>query len=101
MAEALILEFTGDLHEDQYWAVDKTLGIDMVAGTGDFPDGLEFHAAGFAEDGRFVVYEVWGSREAQAHFMETRLGAALSENEVPGPPTVTWIPLLAHHSIGG
>ena len=99
MPEALILEFEG-LGQDEYEAVNRALGIDMSTGEGDWPDGLLMHAAGIADDGSFVVTEVWSSREAQAAFMESRLGAALGAGGVTNEPSVRWIPLLAHHTPG-
>jgi hypothetical protein len=61
MSEALILEFAG-LGEAEYAAVNKHPGIDMRTGQGDWPAGLLSHAAGTAEDGTFIVAEVWSPR---------------------------------------
>ena len=95
MAVGLILEFSG-IGKTEYDAVDKVLGLDMYAKTGDFPDGLIAHAAGTSDRGTFIVTEVWESRDAQEKFMQSRLGAALHEGGVTGQPVVTWIELLAH-----
>ena len=88
MSEALILEFAG-LGEAEYAAVNKHLGIDMQTGQGDWPAGLLSHAAGTAEDGTFIVAEVWSSRADQDAFMSSRLGAALRgrrrDRSAPGP----------------
>src|SRR5712691_3479399 len=54
------------------------LGIDMHTGQGDWPAGLLSHAAGTADDGTFVVAEVWSSRADQDAFMASRLGTALA-----------------------
>jgi hypothetical protein len=97
MAEGLILQFDGVTRE-QYDGVNAKLGIQMYEGTGDYPKGLRWHAAGIAEDGSFVVSEVWESREAQDEFMHTRLGEALAANGVTAVPTVTWFSLLAHQT---
>ncbi len=97
MAEALILEFSG-VSKAQYDAVNEKLGVDMNTGTGAWPAGLEWHAAGTSDDGTFVVTEVWSSRDAHDHFMHTRLGAALSGAGVTSEPKVTWVSLLAHHT---
>ncbi len=99
MPEELILEFAG-LTEADYAAVNSNLGLDMHTGAGDWPDGLISHAAGTADDGSFVVIEVWSSRAQQAKFMESQLGAALAAGGVTSPPTVRWVPLLAHHLPG-
>jgi hypothetical protein len=77
MPEALILEFAG-LGEAEYAAVNKHLGIDMNTGQGDWPAGLISHAAGTADDGSFVVAEIWSSRADQEAFLNSRLGAALA-----------------------
>ena len=96
MAEAVILEFSG-IGPAEYEAVNGQLGIDMATGAGDWPAGLLMHAAGTADDGAFVVSEVWSSREDHASFMESRLGAALAAGGVTARPTVRWVPLLACH----
>ncbi len=99
MAEALILEFTG-VGEAEYTAVNKHLGIDMQTGEGDWPAGLLSHAAGAAENGTFVVAEVWSSRADQGAFMQSRLGPALAAGGVTAAPSVLWVPLLAYHQPG-
>jgi hypothetical protein len=99
MPEALILEFTG-VTEAEYAAVNKHLGIDMQTGQGDWPAGLLAHAAGTAEDGTFIVSEVWSSRAGQDAFMRSRLGEALAAGGVTAPPRVRWVPLLAWHQPG-
>jgi hypothetical protein len=99
MPEALILEFAG-LGEAEYAAVNKHLGIDMNTGQGDWPAGLISHAAGTADDGSFVVTEIWSSRADQEAFLSSRLGAALAAGGVTAAPTVRWVPLLAYHRPG-
>jgi len=98
MAEGLILEFDG-VGVEEYHAVNHALGIDAETGVGDWPEGLRFHAGG-AKPGGWVVFEVWDSKEAQADFMNGRLGQALHEGGVTEPPTrVEWLGLAAHHSL--
>ena len=99
MPEQLILEFTG-VSEAEYAAVNKLLGIDMHTGEGDWPAGLLSHAAGTAEDGTFIVTEVWSSRAEQDAFMTSRLGSALAAGGVTSPPRVRWVPVLAYHTPG-
>ena len=101
MAEALILEFEG-IGRERYEAVNAALGIDAATGEGDWPAGLKFHAGGETDDGGLVVIEVWESREAQAAFMESRLGRALQEGGVTAPPARTvWAGLLAVRDLSG
>jgi hypothetical protein len=100
MAEGLILRFDG-VGRAEYDKVNAALGLDMEHGTGDWPAGLLSHAAGTADDGSFVVTEVWSSREAQAEFMHSRLGAALGAGGISGAPSVTWVSLFAHHNLPG
>lgn len=96
MAEGLILEFDG-VTVDHYFAVNAALGIDVAGGTG-FPEGLLYHAGG-AKPGGWVVFEVWESRDAQAAFMEDRLGRALRAGGIAAPPTrVEWLDLAASNS---
>jgi hypothetical protein len=99
MPEVLILEFTG-VGEAEYTAVNEQLGIDMHSGQGDWPPGLLSHAAGPADDGTFVVTEVWSSRAEQGAFMQSRLGAALAAGGITSTPNVRWAPLLAYHTPG-
>jgi hypothetical protein len=94
MAEMLILRFEG-VGPDEYDAVNGKLGIDPRTGEGDWPGGILVHAAGTAADGSFVVTEMWSSREAQAAFMDERLGPALAAGGVTATPEVEWVPLLA------
>jgi len=99
MAEGIILEFTG-IGKTEYDAVNGKLGIDMDAGTGDYPDGLLMHSAGTSDEGTFVVSEVWSSRDAQAAFMNDRLGAALAAGGITAQPKVTWFSLIAYQTPG-
>lgn len=94
MSEVLILEFK-DATADQYFAVNKILGIDVTSGAGDWPAPLLSHTASFGDAG-LVVVEVWESQEAQAAFM-ARLGPALGEVGVPKPSRMEWLKTLGHH----
>ena len=101
MPAQLILEFEG-VTTKEYQAVNDALGIDMETGKGDWPEGLQVHAAGLNENGHLVVTEVWDTPEHQAKFMEERLGAALEKGGITGAPSsITWIELVAHHRPGG
>lgn len=99
MSETLILQFDG-VGQSEYNAVNAKLGIDPVTGQGDWPAGLLAHAGGHSDDGRFVVAEVWESRDAQAEFMHGRLGEALAAGGITTPPAVTWVTNLAFHLPG-
>ena len=95
MPEALICEFQG-VTDAQYAAVSRHLGIDPETGEGDWPPGLLSHAAGTADDGTFIVSEVWSSREDQAAW-EQKLAPALAANGVTVIPRVRWVSLIARH----
>jgi len=97
MAELLILEFP-EVGLDKYEAVNGKLGIDMDAGTGDYPAGLHTHIAATTDDGRFVVTEVWSSRDAQADFMQSRLADALVAGGITSQPKVTWAAVAGHQT---
>ena len=94
MAQQLTLEFSG-VTAEQYWAVNAAMGIDQDDPAA-WPEGIVSHVAGATDDGGWVVTEVWDSREAQARFMDTRLGAALGQVEVPPPSKVQWVDLVAN-----
>ncbi|MGA7836165.1 MAG: hypothetical protein WCA31_13250 [Acidimicrobiales bacterium] len=99
MASELIMEFDG-VGDNEYFAVNKELGIDAASGDGDWPEGMLFHSAGLNADGRFVVTEVWESLEDQESFMKNRLASALEKGGITEPPfSVTWIDLVAHHNL--
>lgn len=101
MPAQVILEFEG-VTTKEYDAVNDALGIDMGSGKGDWPPGLQVHAAGLNENGDLVVSEVWDTPEHQARFMEERLEAALQKGGIAGPPSrITWIELVSHHMPGG
>jgi len=95
MAQAVILEFDG-VSKDHYDAVNAKLGLDPGAGTGDWPEGMISHTGGTTSGGGIVVFEVWESQDAQAKFMETRLGAALGEVGLPQPKRVEWFDVLGN-----
>ena len=100
MAQLLILEFDS-VTESEYRKVNAELGIDPETGKGDWPAGLITHLAGLAEDGRAFVVESWTSREAQAEFMQNRLGVAMSRGGLTATPKVTWAPLIGEQHPGG
>jgi hypothetical protein len=99
MAELLMLEFDG-LDETDYAKVNAQLGLDPKTGSGDWPAGLISHLAGVEEGGSAYVIEVWESQEAQAAFMQSRLGAALAAGGVSATPKVTWARLVGHQNPG-
>jgi hypothetical protein len=94
VAEALILEFDG-FTKETYLAVNELLGIDPRDGSGDWPDGLTSHVA-TVKDGGLVVYEIWESRDQQEAFVRDRLGPALQQAGVQGPPARDeWMEIVA------
>jgi hypothetical protein len=97
MSAALILEFKG-VTKAQYDAVNKKLGIDPNTGQGDWPAGLLSHVGGTSDDGGFMVTEIWDSQDAQAAFMQSRLGPALGEVGVPDPTRVAWFDVIGYHT---
>jgi hypothetical protein len=100
MAKALILEFE-DVDADDYERVNGHLGIDMQSGEGDWPQGLLMHSAA-TKPGGLVVYEIWASQADQERFMDERLGKALQDGGIEGPPSrAEWLGHLAHHDLEG
>jgi hypothetical protein len=84
-----------DVGEDDYWAVNDSLGIGRD-GSGDWPDGLLVHSGG-SSGSSWVVSELWTSKEAQEAFMGSRLGAALAANDMPQPAQVIEVDLVNIH----
>ncbi len=89
MSEAIILEF-GGVGAEKYREVNATLGIDPDTGAGEWPDGLQSHTGASSPNG-LLVLEVWETQEAQAAFMESRLGPALGKAGMPDPTRVEWL----------
>jgi len=96
MAEGLVLKFKG-VGEKEYFAVNKALGLDQAAGTGNWPTGMIGHSAGASDDGNLVVCELWESRDAQGKFMQGRLGKALGEGGITATPEITWYHCVSDH----
>jgi hypothetical protein len=94
MAAGLILQFPASVREQEYDAVNSQLRFDPRTGEGDWPAGLQSHSAGASDDG-WVVTEIWESKEAQAAFMESQLGAALSG--LPQPSIVWFDVAVSRH----
>jgi hypothetical protein len=100
MADGLILEFDG-FGVDTYEQVNELLGIDMASGEGNWPAGLLAHTGG-AKEGGWVVFEVWSSQADQERFLAERLGPALAQAGIEGPPArLEWIEVAAHRNPGG
>lgn len=99
MAKALVLEFEG-VGRDGYDAVNERLGgLDVSSPDADWPAGILSQMAGSTETG-WVVIEVWESQEAQAAFMDGRLGRALHDAGMPAPTRITWMDVAADTRIG-
>lgn len=97
MADGLILEFDG-FGVEKYNEVSAALGIDPETMEGA-PAGQLFHAAG-GKEGGWVVFEVWRSQADQKRFMDERLGKALQECGVTGPPSrMEWLDLATYFAI--
>jgi hypothetical protein len=94
MADGVIHVLPEGIGQEQYDAVNEKLSAQ-----GDPPPGLQFHAAGAADDGRFRIIEVWDSRDSYEAFRQDRLGPAIAEVTGAGPdgptPDDTWFPVHA------
>jgi hypothetical protein len=88
------------LGKEEYQRVNELLGIDMQTGEGAWPAGLHTHVGG-ASDGGWIVFELWASRADQERFLEERLGPALAEAGIEGPPArMEWIEISTHQTPG-
>ena len=95
MSDALFFEFTG-VSADDYRSVNAILGLDPDTGDGAWPAGLLTHTAAAGDDGSLVVFEVWESQDAQAAWMTSRLGPALTQAGIPEPRRVKWLTVAGH-----
>jgi cytochrome c oxidase assembly factor CtaG len=89
MADLVVLEFSAPHAVNIYRSVNKLLGWDGVPAPEDLPAGMISHVAGEAGD-KLVVVEVWESQAAQGEFMNSQLGPAFAEANVPQPSRVEW-----------
>jgi hypothetical protein len=89
MPGLLVIEISNPNAVDLYRSVNKLLGWDGVPPTEDLPAGMISHVAGESGD-KLVVVEVWESQAAQAGFMDSQLGPAFAEANVPQPSRVEW-----------
>jgi hypothetical protein len=97
VAVALTVEFEGQTRE-QYEAVGRHLGIDLIGGHGEWPDGLLRPGAGPPPRGWSVI-EVWAARPQQERFLRDRLRPALEQAGIQGPPArEEWLELAAYHT---
>jgi hypothetical protein len=95
MPYGLILEFPPSVGEAEYDAVNEQLAVDPRTAAGAFPAGLLTHTAGKSDQG-WVVSEIWETKEAQAAFMDSALGAAFAATHMPPPVRITWFELVAN-----
>ncbi|MCU1457273.1 MAG: hypothetical protein JWL73_1365 [Actinomycetia bacterium] len=98
MAYGIVLVFEG-LGDDDYWAVNKELGI-AADGSGEWPAGIRSHTGGSTGSG-WVVTEVWDSKADQEAFMAGRLGAALGKVGISPPIQVIESDLVNYQTPGG
>jgi len=95
MAEALIYEFD-DVSRDAYDAVNEALGLDLDAGTGDWPSGIKAHVGAAKPGGGWVVFEVWDSQADQQRWMDQ----ALQQTGVPAPSRLEWLDVAGYVTPG-
>jgi heme-degrading monooxygenase HmoA len=81
MAILMLLDWHGVTAED-YDRVNETIGL---RGDADAPDGLIEHVAALTEDDELVIVDLWEDEEKFGEFVETRLGPALEQLELPQP----------------
>ena len=79
MAILMILEWQG-VTTDDYARVNETIGIH---GNADAPTGLIEHICALTEDDELVIVDLWESEQELGTFIETRLGPAIQQLELP------------------
>ena len=89
MAEVVVIEFSAPDAVNIYHQVNKLLGWEGTPDPEHWPAGMMSHIAGESGN-KLVVVEVWESQAAQAAFMESQLGPAFAEAEVPQPTRIEW-----------
>jgi hypothetical protein len=89
MAEVVVIEFSAPDAVSIYHRVNKILGWEGTPDAEHWPAGMLSHVAA-ESDGKLAVVEVWQSQADQAAFMESQLGPAFAEAQVPEPTRVEW-----------
>jgi hypothetical protein len=79
MAILMILEWQG-VTTDDYERVNETIGIRSDA---DAPDGLIEHICALTDDDELVIADLWENEQKLGTFIETRLGPAIQQLELP------------------
>ena len=79
MAILMILEWQG-VTTDDYARVHDTIGIRSDS---DAPPGLIEHICALTDDDELVIVDLWESEQALGTFIETRLGPAIQQLELP------------------
>ncbi|MBV9593689.1 MAG: hypothetical protein JO147_07845 [Actinobacteria bacterium] len=74
--------------------MNKILGWDGTPDAEHWPAGMLSHVAGEAGD-KLVVVEVWQSQADQEAFMQSQLGPAFAEAQVPQPTRIEWFANVA------
>ncbi len=97
MAYGVLLLFEG-VSEDDYWAVNASMGIDEEGSTG-WPEALISHTAALTDTG-LAVSEIWESKGDQERFLAERLGPALAAAEVEPPSQVIELDVFNYHHPG-
>ena len=94
MAEVIVIEFTAPNAVNIYHQVNKILGWDGTPDSDAWPAGMISHIAAESGD-KLIVVEVWESQQAQHAFMESQLGPAFAQAQVPEPSRVEWLSSVA------
>lgn len=89
MAEVVVIEFSAPDAVNIYHQVNKLLGWEGTPDPEHWPAGMMSHIAGESGN-KLVVVEVWESQAAQEAFMQSQLGPAFAEAEVPQPTRIEW-----------
>ena len=64
------------------------------------PDGAVWHTAGRGPDGGWYIIDGWASREARDRFTAERVGPAMAERGLQGPPEIEDLDVQATLSAG-
>ena len=89
MAEVVVIEFSAPDAVSIYNRVNKVLGWEGTPDSEHWPAGLLSHIAGESGD-KLVVVEVWQSQSDQEAFMQSQLGPAFAQADVPQPARMEW-----------
>jgi hypothetical protein len=92
MSIAVISKFNSGMTAEKYEKLTEAMDLQDA-----LPKGCESHTAGIAEDGSFIISDIWESSEAFETFSRERLIPTCNVLDIAAPENVTMLDLVRAH----